>query len=68
VNRKRKRQSIVCLAHGEHRLESLGKDSMGANCERFAAKAGQSLGGSKPRARAPDEQKTGYALIRHGSE
>jgi hypothetical protein len=68
VNRKGKRQSIVGLAHGDHRLESLGKNSMGANCERLATKAGQSLGGSKPRARAPDEQNTGYALIRHGSE
>jgi hypothetical protein len=41
---------------------------MGANCERLAPKAGQGLGGPKPRARAPDEQNTGYALIRHGSE
>jgi hypothetical protein len=68
MNRKRKRQSIVCLAHGDHRLESLAKDSMGANRQRLAAKARQSLGGPKPRARAPDEQNAGYALIRHGSE
>jgi hypothetical protein len=41
---------------------------MGANRQRLAAKARQSLGGPKPRARAPDEQNAGYALIRHGSE
>jgi hypothetical protein len=68
VNRERKRQGIVCLAYGDHRLESLCKDSMGANCERLAAKARHSLRGPKPRAGAADEQDAGYALIRHGSE
>ena len=68
VNRERKRQGIVCLADGEHGLESLSEDSMGANCERLAAKARESFRRPKPRARAPDEQNAGYALIRHGSE
>lgn len=65
---KRQRQVVRRLPHDDNTTEGFFEDSVSALGKCLPAEARERLRRAEPRARAADEQDTGYVSIRHGSE